>query len=152
MVMIVFAVSISTGLSAGARLSTQDSKIDVNVTVPVRLTKGEPVMADIAVSNGLNRTVSVDMGWDQIGAFEVEVVAPSGRRKRGTVEPPPLGGLSRKSIVFLKPQDRLTRFWPITQWLDGQELGRFELLFRFSGRVRDERGVEVPTTREWRRL
>lgn len=108
MVVLCSATGLGVPLRTLHPASGQGGQVEVNLEVPARITKGEPLIADVTVVNGLERTIDVDMGWNQVGAFDIEAVLPGGRRSVGRAQPPPLGGISKNPRVVLKPTVRLS--------------------------------------------
>lgn len=146
------ALIAGSALQAGTTAAQEPARVmEIAVAMPEKITQGEPLVATVTIANGAGSAAEVDLGWNRVGAFEIEVQRPDGARVTGKAEPPLLGGISRLPKVVIETNTRLSQSLPLSDWVDFRTVGRYEIVVRFNGTVLSNKKTDIATLKEWRR-
>jgi hypothetical protein len=78
-----------------------DLGISVVCNTPAKVSLHEPIVVKVTLTNRLDRSMTVDLGWNRVGAFTLAVVAPNGRSTTFTPHVEGVGGLSDPPQVVI---------------------------------------------------
>ena len=131
--------------SSAALLHAQDS-IRFSYELPAETSLHEPIVAELAVLNGLSEKIEIDLGWGGVGNFECRVTRADGSATTFRPQRPP--GLVMLGQETLQPMQRLRHAILLSQWCEMPGEGAYDVSIRFVGRIRTASGRSVTVDQE----
>lgn len=102
----------------------------------------EPVIVELAVRNGLEEDVKLDLGLNREGNLRFRVIGPQGNPVE--VSPPPLEGLNRTGKILIEPRQTYVGHILINRFYTFRTPGTYKLKANLATQVRTQSGTVVP--------
>ena len=136
--------------SSPAKEGTVQMSDEVTVSYSLadtHLSLHEPVILNLAVKNGSQQPVTLDLGQDRKEAFSITVTRPDGQR----VQLPPLQreGISLIGTISLAAQQTYTQHLLLDEWYKFDAPGTYEVGVRLANPVRSQSGAMVQEPSEF---
>jgi len=106
----------------------------------------EPVVLRFQVYNNLAQAITVDLGQDGTSNFKFFVVRPDGTQEQ--LRPPVKEGLTPVGIVKVGPGQTYTKEILLSNWLEFDRPGHYQISASLTDPIKDENGRIVPANSE----